>query len=382
NEPFPISKQTPALQAVLRAHSGRPIILDIFGSTCVVCFTQMPKLQELQNIIGDSLQIILVGHEDARIRKIYDRVAGNYSIKLPVVYDSLLHPQTGPGGYPRCIWIDAQGITRLISPGIDITRETLQSFAKGHAAPKGQIDREDLDIDNLPRPGTKPLFSVRRSLTRWQPGEEVKRLPFPPFDDTIILSATTLATLFRFAVTGEFSLPLDSNNYKVFYTLPLIDSMGSLIDVSSTDRYTYTLAVDGKSVNDSIKLAYIREDLEHVFGYELRLEKREVPYWRFTATPADAKKLLSKGARKADFITPAGYTGHNILLKDFIESLKYYHSSGHIFLDETNIKERIDLTLEAPMIDLNTVRAALAKKGLIMSKGTRTMTVMVLYPKK
>jgi thiol-disulfide isomerase/thioredoxin len=379
NEPFPVSRQIPELRTALELHTGKPIILDLFSSTCTSCFTAMPKLQSLQQHFGDQLQIILVGHTDQKIQKVYERIAKHYGLNFPVVYDSLLHPQTGAGGFPTCIWIDRDGITQGITYSTSITKETLKAFIEGTPPKKEETDIQDESSasDTL----SKKRYLIQNGISIWQPGDFIKPISqVNPLPDTLYISGFSLVELYRTAFTGEMYWSESSPKYLQQYSLPMVDSAGTLVQFRSDTQYSYLQILTSRTVSDSVRFLYMKQDLERLSGYKATIEERMVPYWRLRVINRNSFYLQSKGGRHISRSGPTGFTCQNAAIQTLIHVLHYYHPFGPIFVDETKIKGNIDLTLDAVMSDVSSIQQALKSNNLTLEMGKRKMKVIVLYP--
>lgn len=378
NTVFPVSRQTPELRAALELYAGKPIILDLFSSTCTSCFTAMPKLQSLQQHFGDQLQIILVGHTDQKIQKIYDRIAKHYGLNLPVVYDSLLHPQTGAGGFPTCIWIDRRGITQGITYSTSITKEALKEFIDGIAPKKEETDSQN--TSSLSDTFSRKRYLVQTSISMWEPGDLIQPLAQAnPLPDTLCVSGFSLPDLYRTAFTGEIYWSEDSPKYLKQYSLPMLDSAGVLTQFQSDLKYSYTQMLNIRNISDSIRFLYMQQDLERLSGYQAKVEERMVPYWRLRITNGSSHSPQTKGGRYISRSWPTGFTCQNASVSQLIRALHYYHPFGPVFIDETKIKGNIDLTLDAVMTDVRSIQQALKSNNLTLEKGNRKMKVIVLY---
>ncbi|MGE8380625.1 MAG: TlpA family protein disulfide reductase, partial [Sphingobacterium sp.] len=85
------------------------VILDFFDTFCSNCIEAMPKLQKLQNELGDKLQIIVVTWQDsATITKFFrtNKYLKENNIKLPIIVsDTILKKLFIHQGLPHVAWL-------------------------------------------------------------------------------------------------------------------------------------------------------------------------------------------------------------------------------------------------------------------------------------
>jgi thiol-disulfide isomerase/thioredoxin len=102
--PYKTNKNLNELLALERKGKGRKIIIDLFGSSCVVCFRMMPKMQEIQDKYRDSVLVVLLGKEDRDIRKVFDKFKSKMSLNFDPVYDSAFFDTYSIPFLPHYIW--------------------------------------------------------------------------------------------------------------------------------------------------------------------------------------------------------------------------------------------------------------------------------------
>lgn len=93
----------------IQSFNDKVVILDFFDTYCTNCIAAMPKLQKLQDEMGDKLQVILVTWQDKRtIEEFY---ASNAFLKekkvfLPTIYSATLLRSYFPHiGVPHTVWL-------------------------------------------------------------------------------------------------------------------------------------------------------------------------------------------------------------------------------------------------------------------------------------
>ena len=379
-EPFPVSLQTKDMQTLLRQSIGKPMILDLFSSTCTVCFEAMPKMQKLQKKFASELKMILVGYEDGKVQKVYERLSRHYQFDFTVIFDSVLPPQTGSNVFPMCIWIDRSGIVKGITTSSEVNDATILRFLQTGISPNtAGVEAEvsstadAIDTDN----STLFFSTVRRSPVNGKSYTVRKSKNFP---DTLVFRSATPQHLYRFAFTGKSYWAENDSNYSRFFYLPLADKNDSLVPFNLSGEFDYTMALPA-GYSDSEKLKYMQQDLDRAFGYKSRNEDRIVPYWSLTVINNDTAKLKAKKNIKVDFLAnPTSFRGSSIRTTELIKYLLYYHRRyGPIFLDETGIKGLIDIELNAVAYDIKSLQTELRRLGLSLEQKQLKMKVIVIY---
>ncbi|MEN5055154.1 TlpA family protein disulfide reductase [Sphingobacterium kitahiroshimense] len=93
----------------INSFRDKVVILDFFDTFCVNCISAMPKLQKLQNELGDKLQVILVTWQDQKtIEKFYqtNSFLKENKVKMPTIYSAdLLRSYFPHIGVPHTAWL-------------------------------------------------------------------------------------------------------------------------------------------------------------------------------------------------------------------------------------------------------------------------------------
>ncbi|MDH5826299.1 TlpA family protein disulfide reductase [Sphingobacterium faecium] len=96
-------------QIDIKSFDGKVVILDFFDTYCTNCIAAMPKLQKLQDNMGDKLQVILVTWQDQKtIEKFYqtNSFLKENKVKLPTIYSAnLLRSYFPHTSVPHTAWI-------------------------------------------------------------------------------------------------------------------------------------------------------------------------------------------------------------------------------------------------------------------------------------
>ena len=385
NQPFPLKELPVIMQDTISKYRGKFIILDNFSSGCSVCFSAMPKLKALQHFFDPQLQFIMLGKQDDRIEKIYGKIAANYQLSFPVIYDSFFYQRTGSGYFPTYIWVDSAGITRAITDASGVTEEHIHRFLRGGSI---QVQLESLTFDRS-RPyllngngGSDSIFLLRSLLTEWKEGQPVY-LPSRifPSADTVQLLGVRFDQLYRYASTGTFYWSETDSLYERVYSMPMIDSADSLVTPINLHRYSYSLISRSTDKSKDV-LKILLDDLNRSMPYDAVLEERWMPYWRLSLRSHDTSLLASKHNRYEGIRNHVGLDVKAYPIKNLIHYLHTYHPFGPIFRNETGIEGKIDIKVDAVFQDIESLRKGLWEAGICMERSQIKMKVVVLRKKE
>ncbi len=147
----------------LDSYKGKSIIIDLWDVHCAGCISSMSRLDSLQHLFAETLQIILVTKNS---KEQVDGLFSRKNIRRPdlpiVVSDTILYDIFFPhDGDPLHVWIDSSGVIKYITAGYNTTSENIRKFMYNEPLNVSyQTKLKDFD-------GSKPLIE-----------EAAKRLKF------------------------------------------------------------------------------------------------------------------------------------------------------------------------------------------------------------
>ncbi|WP_293953858.1 MULTISPECIES: TlpA family protein disulfide reductase [unclassified Sphingobacterium] len=117
----------------LKPNKYKLTILDFWAHGCGSCIASFPKVEKLQAMFGDSIQIILVNYESKdSTESLFEK---RDWIKKPnvkmIVGDTLLHKRFAVVGVPHIIWLDEQLQIKYIARGTSLNAGNIRKFLKG-----------------------------------------------------------------------------------------------------------------------------------------------------------------------------------------------------------------------------------------------------------
>lgn len=129
------------------------LLLDFWNTTCIPCIKSFKKLDSLQQVFKQELQILLVTPEDSNIVKAtIDRweKANNQKLRIPVITnDTLLQKYIHKQYNPHYAWIAPDNVLIAQTSSSFVTAEILKTYL---SQMKYQVDRRGyLKRNNTPQ---------------------------------------------------------------------------------------------------------------------------------------------------------------------------------------------------------------------------------------
>jgi len=402
-------------KVTLEDFKGKWLILDFWAKNCSSCIESFPKISTKQKEFQDSVQFLMVTYEDKekQHRLLYAAYHDRMHLLMPCAFDSAIFRTFNVGTLPHTIIIDPTGIVRAITIGVNSSKlhELLEGkdpmFVQAtYADHKEKMSKFKFDnrhpflVDG--NGGIDSNFMFRSLLTAWSPSNPIF------INNTIVPSEyennfynnkgrfealhATLSNLYLAAYTGipiPYNFKDDSTLYGNFWPNPILEMRDTSLFVpdivTGNNLYCYSLIVPSAKASKEYMEELMQSDLKHYFGYKVSIERREMPYWKLIVIDrGKAGKLRSKGG--PEFFTNhgkayQGFTIKNYSMQWFIAAVTSWSgvtNDGSPLLDETGIKDNIDITAEWLRNDLDSIRKSLQKNGLDLVKGTKNMKVLLI----
>lgn len=114
--------------ARLSDYTGRPVFLNFWASWCTPCRAEMPQIITAYRAHRDAgLTVLAINLTDQERMKDVRKFTDEFQMPFPVLLDQKGKARKGYAlrGVPTSVFIDAQGVVRLVNPG-PITSETIQ----------------------------------------------------------------------------------------------------------------------------------------------------------------------------------------------------------------------------------------------------------------
>ncbi|MDX1955396.1 MAG: redoxin domain-containing protein, partial [Chitinophagaceae bacterium] len=104
-----INYQQPELK--ISDFKGKIVILDFWATWCKPCVESFVKIDSLNKIYADKVQIMPVAYEDVKkVKPILDKLESVFNVKSPSVVNDIELQKIFPHTIvPHCVWIDRGG---------------------------------------------------------------------------------------------------------------------------------------------------------------------------------------------------------------------------------------------------------------------------------
>jgi thiol-disulfide isomerase/thioredoxin len=388
---------------------GKWLILDFWNRSCGACVASFPKMNKLQQTLGDQVQVMLVGIQDRenQIQKIYSRYKIHEDLILPCAFDSLVARRYDILIAPHIILLDDKGIVRCITSSVRI--EDMRDFLAGHnpempRPPTGMgVEEKETRIPYDPEKpfliagngGQDSDFLFRSAFSVFNVKEQHSTLEgdIDNHKDKGLFQVlgVDIATLFNYAYFGSCCGwdSKDTSHYgKVYQQLILQINDTSRFKPTFkngqyTNLYSYSLIMPSTGCTKEKLQQAMQRDLATYLGYETILENRLCPYLKLVAVPGASEKLRTKGGVQSwEAIPHAGFVARNLSFKDFLRWIDSYISDKWYWEDETGLKENIDMDLDCIPTNLGSLRKALQRNGLDLVEGKKQMQALVIREEK
>lgn len=382
--------------------SGKWLVLDFWASFCPPCIASLPRMSELQGKFKKDVQIIMVGligkrsHADLEsTKRMYERLRRKHRLDLVVAYDSTLSYKLDIWSVPKVIVIDPNGIVRVPN-GNHIDSLSLSTIIRGGKMTlrnnryNAAYEPAKL-LDKAPSTSKGPLLFA--SLLSKHKNERSFWSPLQLFNEggtcVFRVQAAPLKVLYRYAYVGRSNWQeIGDSLYTTLSPDPILEVKDttpfsySWSDTTNNNLYNYSIHTSRCQQFDKKKLmAIMQEDLRRCFGYSVTIERRLLPYWRLVLkSNRYRKKLESKGGIMQYPAAPAaGFSLQNAPISTLLSIIWSFHVGKEPpIIDETQIVNNVDITLNAVLSDLMDVKKALNSNGLDLVHGQKYMNVIVI----
>jgi len=384
---------------------GRYVILDFWHRHCVSCLEAFPKNNKLAEKFSDKLTLFTVGLEDKQgLSEFYDVLKARHGLTMPAAVDSeLYHRFVAGGAAPHYVGIDDKGIVKAVTG--KLMEAQVAAFVAGEPfdfADNSYEGRflawEDYDKDKPflvdGNGGSGYPIRYRSILLDFVRNEMPSRTIYrSSLDDFVATGRNTLEgvmdlkSLYRLAYLGYYTwtndIRLDSI-YLEAYRTPIVET-GNPLELepdpaTGRNMYWYSLILPEERFTKENIMAVMQRDLAVNFGYDVRVETRELPYWKVVASESALKRLASKQQERAYQETPnkqtlTAYTIDELLLLLFYK----VHSFQPPIINETGYTGKIDMEIHDTLgTDFGVIKRELEKNGIRLEQAKRPFRVVVI----
>ena len=389
--------RAPYTSCSLSSFKHKLVLIDFWATWCSSCVREFPKLDSLQRILKDSLQVFLVndpgsGDDRQKTKAFFEKRknASGQPYLLPVVINelklALLFPHRS---IPHIVWL-YDGKVAAITGGDEVSGANIEAMLAGRAATIEQKEdvmdyRPELPLLQQGNGGDEAALLHRSLFTRYLRGmgsstgmsrddSAVKRL---------YIINQPLLKMYAIAHTDLAANRLVLEN---------VDT-GMLINEHKDERwerncsFTYELTVPA-----TCSLSRMHEimcsDIDHQFGLYSRVEKRMIHCYALVRTDTVNTVFLAHGIKNTNGVEmqrPGRYALYNQPLQLLTDALNEQYSGTPlhpVVLNETKYTLPVDLDLAVTDVqDLPAMKTALQPYGLDLIAVTRELSVLVISGK-
>lgn len=381
-------------QVSLSDFRDRWLFIDFWFSGCSACIKSFPKINRLQATFRDKVQFLLIGINEQKffygrdIESMYERLAIKQNLDLAAAFDSTLMFKWGIRSLPHIIIVDPDGIVRSITNGQDLNSDKIGELISGKET---SFFLKDADRSTFNPGGEIAVTSLiyRSVLTKWT-GEK-QQVPVlghylkyvsnhrPEYQITMV----PLHKIYNVAYTGSAHWDRADSLYNEFYPRPVLETTDTVNFEYSYETYTglFNFSISCNDSGDPRRrlMEAMQQQLEVIFGYKARVEKRAMFVWKLVALPGADRKLKTKGGTPRSNASVLGFSISNLKVKSILDFISNYLENDQVpIFDETGIDSGIDINIEALMTDYEEVRRALRSYNLDLILGERAMFVIVI----
>jgi thiol-disulfide isomerase/thioredoxin len=378
----------PKKELALSDLKGKWKVIYCWNAYCGSCINSFPKWNKLKAAYPDKVVFMLLGYTGARlslrngstykkVKSIYTHAIQRTGLTVIGIFDSIMLNKFNHVS-PHTLIIDPDNIVRAVTDET-IYADRIDAFIKGENPRLEKAFRDKESKINIGQPflidnnGSYATdFLYRSVLTQWK--ESIRPNQFQLTDTSLQVTGARLDELYRIAITGKiYADPADSL-YGDSYFNPILEMQDTSAFASDgfTNRYCYSLFIPTAKAGKEHVLSGMRADLEKFFGYEIRMEKRVMPYWKLVKKKASSIKIV----KEYDI-------GNTIRVLGLLQHLFDHDSLKLNYVNETGLL--LDDIIYFPgfysMITTRELIPAMNAMGLFLEKAEKQMKVLVIRDK-
>jgi len=395
-------------KATLKDFRGKWLLLDFWNKYCGACIESFPYMNEIQKNLGNKVQVMLVGIQDKeeQIEPMYAKFKERKNLIIPCAFDSTLANRFDIFVAPHSILIDEKGIVRCITSSVSMA--DIKGFLADNVPilPKTYRRMHDGDhtVDghysfDFMKPflirgngGNDTDFLFRTVLSSWNHDTHSQFIPSSirqnMAEGKFQVLGAPLECLFNYAYFGYGTWGVfDTALYGKYYIHPILKIRDTLkFKYSfkySRNIYSYSLLMPFSMCTEESMKTALQRDLATYFGFESCIKIRKCPYWKLVASKRARLKLKTKGGEpyiKEPILHTSLLVG-NQPITELVQWLRI-NQQDKIIIDETGIRENIDISMDCIPSDLSDLKRALNNNGLDLVMAKKNMQVVEIKDKK
>lgn len=357
----------------INSFRDKVVILDFFDTFCSNCIAAMPKLQKLQNELGDKLQVILVTWQDQKtIEKFFqtNSFLKENKVSLPTIYSAdLLRSYFPHKGVPHTTWL-YQHKVQAVTHSDFVKNENVELLYKNGfiKLPLKSDFNDGLKEEGNALEQRKVIGSVE--ISGYKDGVETTGIQI--VSDSI--TNQQKATFYNMDILGAYTAVWSKIKKPTF----LMKDERIIWKVQDSSRYKYFKGKDGNiewlikngicyerydqmSRSESEQAQTILDDLNSFFGLNVYWATKELPCLVI-------KQLKVEKGNMPPLKSDGGVEGTNVLA-----FMIDYQGNFPPIIDEAEVKINIQVDDYSSLEKLN---QQLKAYGLILKKEIRPLEVL------
>jgi thiol-disulfide isomerase/thioredoxin len=397
---FNATQKDSSYQFTLSKYQGKNVIIDLWNVYCAGCIGGMKKLDSLQKIFKETLQIILVTkNSKEQVEKLFSRKNLQRPDLPIVVADTIAYDVFFPhDGDPLHVWIDTSRVIKYITGGYNTTAENIKKFMnneplkvsfqaklKNYDAAKPLIDEASTRLKFYTAAYsifTKGLHNVINTYRIEILKDKISGEPY----SIKAINATAL-TLYQIAFNRKL-YGVDLNMFQLVKNNRIIldsERADSLIMPREIDHldpwknsnmFCYELSLPIEK--SSQIFSWMQQDLLRFFTLDVSIQKRRSPCLILINT----EKGISSEHKHSMPLYGQGdclpYAKRKQMGKT-IESLIYLTQNFNLpFVDQTSIDTDLSIPLPSKVNSIDEVNRLLKNYGLMLVKEVREIDFLII----
>jgi thiol-disulfide isomerase/thioredoxin len=408
----------PTPNAEINDFKGKLLILDFWATWCSPCVAYIPKMDSIQSIFRDKIQILPISDEPfEKIDQFSKHLLKATNIKLVSAFnESRLKKMFNFNSIPFYVWVNSEGTIIAMTSVEEVSIENIKKILSNQqtiVTSKKQFKKTIIDQ-------MKPIFNLHYNelLTDSSniPHEIDNKLIIGQSIGTGFISGlpigrTTNDSLHYFSTNTSISriyAHLYSMIYYGYTNLGIQSEARTVFEIRNKQKldhlkndqygtaYESFLETNGACYeivwpkglpfgDYKTKFNLIKSDFDKFFGipngFDTKIEKRQVKECLVLEKTTTDDLLKTTGNSSQESFDRYNYKIVNMPFSTFFNRLSgyYFQLSEMPIIDKSGIHENVDLELKCNMTDIMQLNSELAKYGLVLKNRAEIADVLVFY---